>query len=88
MQDGAAGPVDGAGVGAIQRHDVVLLGRRIVRIEVREAFPAAADAYNLAAVFRAPVNHFFDDGIQPGNVAAAGENANTVSHVLLCRIPG
>ena len=79
-------PVDGACVGAIQWQDVVLLAGRIVRIQVREAFPAAANTHNLAAVFRAPVDYFFDDRIQPGNVAAAGKNANTVSHVLLCRI--
>ena len=53
---------------------------------MREAFPSAADADDFAVVFRAPVDHFFDDGIQPGNVAAAGENANSVSHNLLCRI--
>ena len=78
VQIGAAGAVDGAGVLAIQRQHVARAARRILQVDVRQSFPAAADADHLAADFAAPVNHRLDDGIQSRNVAAAGEDADTL----------
>ena len=76
MQEGAAGAVDGAGILARQRQDVAFFARLVVEFDVRESFPAAPDADDFAIVFGASIGHFFDDGIEAGDITAAGENAN------------
>ena len=47
----------------------------IVQINVRQSFPSAPDADDLAPI-AATIYHRLDDGIQSGNVAAAGKNPN------------
>ena len=74
----AAGAVDRAGILAIQRQDVARAARRVLQVDVRQAFPAAADADHLAADLAAAIDHRFDDGIQTRDVAAARENADTL----------
>ncbi len=77
MQERASGAIHGAGDLAVQGQNVAGLAGRVVQIDVGEAFPAAADADDLAIVFRTAVYRAFNDGIQPRDVAAAGEDSNT-----------
>ena len=44
-----------------ERQNVTLPAGRIVEIEVRQTFPAAADADDFAIVLRAAIDHSFDD---------------------------
>jgi len=45
MQHGAAAPIDGAGFLAVQGDDVAAPTGRVVRVQVREALPAAPTTY-------------------------------------------
>ncbi len=84
VQDGTAGAVDGAGVLASKQADV---GRvEVLRgVHVSQALPAAANADHLAVHLAGPVDHGLDDGVQPGDVPAAGEDADSgaLSHTLV-----
>jgi hypothetical protein len=48
-------------------------------VDVRQAFPSAPDADDLAPDFVAPIDYGFDYGIQTRHVAAAGEDTYTLS---------
>src|SRR5579863_5651601 len=53
---------------------------------MRQTFPAAADSDDFAVVFRTAVDHFFDDGVEAGNIASSGEDANSLmGHGLFYR---
>ena len=80
MQHGAAVPIDGAGVLAVQGDDVTALACRVIKVQVREALPAAPETNDFDIILAAAVGHGLDDRIQAGDVAATGENANA----LLC----
>ena len=76
MQERAARAIDGARVFTVEGKNVVRAAGRVVQINVRQAFPPAPDADDLAARVAGSINHCLDDGIQAGNVAATGENPN------------
>jgi len=75
VQYGAAGAVNAARVEAIERAQIkrVEVG---AGLHVRQALPAAADADDLEAELGGLVHHGLDDGIETGNVAAPGKNAD------------
>ena len=71
----AAGPVDGPGVQAVKRADVLEV-RLGARPHVGESLPAAAQAGHLEAELAGAIDHALDDGVEAGNVAASGEDAD------------
>ena len=75
MQPRTAGSVDRAGVVPIERNHVALI-KPGAGLHVGEAFPAAPDAVDLVADLGRAIDDALDDGIQSGNVAAAGEDAD------------
>src|SRR6185436_10315383 len=74
VQVGSAGAIDGPGIFAIQRQHVAGAARRILKVDVGKAFPAAANTDHLAADFTSTVYHRLDHGIESRNVAATREN--------------
>ena len=58
--------------------NVTRLAGRVVQNDVCQAFPSAPDADDLAADLGAAIDHFLDDGVQAGNVAASREDANAL----------
>src|SRR5262249_39810482 len=77
VKNGAAAPIDGARVVAVERHDVARPAGRILGIEVRQRLPAAPQADHFDVVFARAVGDRLDDRIEPGDVAAAGANADS-----------
>ena len=73
-----AGAVDAPRVLAVQRQDVAGAARRILQVDMGQAFPAAANANHLAADLASTVYHRLDHGVQSRHVAAARENANAL----------
>jgi hypothetical protein len=45
---------------------------------VRQAFPAAADANDFTIDFAGAIDHCLDDRVETRNIAAAGEDADTL----------
>src|SRR5262249_20811307 len=74
MQHRAAAPVDGAGVGAVERDDVVRPALRVLEIDVGETLPAAPEPDHLEVVLAAAVGDALDHCVEAGHVAAAGQN--------------
>ena len=62
MKPGAAGPVDIAGVVAVQRADVAVHTGGVVEVDVGQAFPAAADSGDGAAHVAGPIGDGLNDG--------------------------
>ncbi len=72
----AAGPVDGPGVHAVERADVV--GVRVgARPHVGQGLPAAAEPDHLEAELGGAIDDALDDRVEAGNVAAPGEDADS-----------
>ena len=86
VQDGAAIAIDGTRIGTIEGPDIVIAALGVVQIDVRQSFPATPDAKHFEAVFRASVNGFFDDRVQPRNITAAGEDSNALAHNAFSRV--
>ena len=61
VQIRAARAIDGAGVLAVERLDIPRPARRIFQIDMRQSFPATADANDLASDLGSPVDHRFND---------------------------
>src|SRR5262249_23752025 len=58
-------------------------------VQVREGFPTAAETDDLDVVLTAAISHGFDDCVEPGDVAAARENADALSrHAHLPALAG
>ena len=76
MQIGAAGAVDGARVVAIERQNVAAAAGDVVQVHVGQRLPAAAQADDFAADLARSIDHCLDDGIQTGDIAATGQNAD------------
>src|SRR6266404_6348703 len=72
VQHGAAAPVDSASVFTVQRVNVVRPAVRVLKVQVRERLPTAAQTDDLDAVLTAAVSHALDDCVEAGNVAATG----------------
>src|SRR5579883_3607215 len=95
MQNGSAIAVDSARVLARERKHILVLAFRLLEIEIRQPLPTPAYADHLATVFRGAIGDFFDDRVQSGNVASAGENADPLvchgrvssSFILRCAFP-
>src|SRR5450759_4579425 len=83
MQPGAAGAIDRARVDSIERHDVVSI-QAGARLHVCQAFPAAPDAHDLVAKLSCAIDDAFDDGIEAGDVAASGEDADAGGSTHTC----
>ena len=77
MQPRAAGAVYGARVLPVERDDVAGDAGRIVEIDVGQTFPTAADPGDFGADRAAAVHNCLNNGIQPRDVAATGENADS-----------
>ena len=75
MQNRSTEAVNRARVGAVRRPDVTFLTCRVFQIQVRQAFPAAADTDDFAIVFGAAKDYFLDDRVEAGNIAATGQNS-------------
>src|SRR5918999_6239567 len=78
MQHGASAPIDGAGVLAIERDDVVRPAGGILKIHVREPLPATTEAEDLDVVLAAAIGNALDDRVEAGNVAPTSENADAL----------
>ena len=83
MQERAAGAVDGARVLAIQRQHVPSRAGGIVRLTwVRPSHPLRMPTTSMPMLTR-PVNDILDDGIETWDVAAAGQDTDSLgSHEL------
>src|SRR5215216_3653244 len=79
VQHGAAAPIDGARVFTVQRDEVVGPAGRVLEVQVREGLPTTAETDDLDVVLTAAICHALDDCVEPGNVAAARENADAFS---------
>ncbi len=77
MEKGATVAIDGAGVFAVEGKDIVRAAGRVVQIHMRQAFPPAPNADDLAVGVAGSVNNSLNHGIQARDVAAAGENPNS-----------
>ena len=78
VQEGAAGPVDSPGVLAVQRQHELRI-ETVLEVGVGKTHPAAADANDLVvAGSGSAVDHRLDDGVETGNVAAAGEDPDAL----------
>ena len=90
VQDRAAGPVDGPGVVAVERPEVVGVGSEL-RADVGQPFPAAADPEDLVAHLGRAVDDALDDGVEARDVAAAGQDPDALqrghSRDMLARGP-
>ncbi len=75
VEPGPAGPVDRPGVGPIEVAEVVGVELR-PRSSVGQALPAAADPDDVVAELGRPVDDALDDRIEPGDVAASGQDAD------------
>ena len=75
VQDGAAGPVDGAGVGPVEDPQVVRieLGGRP---DMGQALPAAAESEDVVARLGRSIDDALDDGVEAGDVTAAGQDGD------------
>jgi hypothetical protein len=60
------------------------LAARILGVQMRERLPAATETKDLDVVFTAPVGSALDNRVEAGNIAATGENTDTLyRHQLL-----
>jgi hypothetical protein len=75
VQEGSACAIDGARVFAVQGQDVMLPAGRVIQIDVRQSFPASANADYFTSDFRAAIDHRFDYRVQSGDIAASSEYA-------------
>jgi hypothetical protein len=78
MQNRATVTVYGPGILARQRKDITRLARSLIQPDVGEPLPSAPDADHFTTVFGSPVSYFLDDGIETWDIAASGENADTL----------
>src|SRR5882762_2221749 len=76
VEYGAARAIDGAGIFAIEWANVRVGG--IGGIHMGKTLPAFADADDGAAELAGAIDDGLDDGIQAGNVAAAGEDSDFI----------
>ena len=76
VEDRPARPVDRPRVRPIEVAEVFRIERRAGH-DVGQALPAATDADDLGPELRGPVGGALDDRIEAGDVAAAGEDADT-----------
>src|SRR5664279_1887032 len=83
VQPRAAGAIDRAGIGPIERHDVVRI-QAGARLHVGQAFPAAPDAHDLVAKLSCAIDDALDDGIEAGDVAASREDADAGGSTHAC----
>jgi hypothetical protein len=80
MEVCAAGAVDGPRVFPVQRENVALPAGWIVKVDMRQALPAFADADNFDVVLGTAINDAFDDRVKTRDVAAAGEDTDFLRH--------
>ena len=73
VKDGPAGPLDRPGVRPVERSEVGLVGLG-TGPEMGEPLPAAADAEGGVAGLGRAVDDALDDGVEAGDVAAAGQD--------------
>ena len=73
VEDRAAGAVDRPGVVPVERAEVVGVGAG-AGPDVGQALPAAADADDVVADLGGAVDDALDDGVEAGDVAAAGQD--------------
>jgi hypothetical protein len=76
MQHRPAVPVDGARALTVERNNVATPAGRIVKIQVRERFPATTKTDDLNIVFATAVGNRLDDCVEAWDIAPTGENAN------------
>jgi hypothetical protein len=76
VEDGAAHPVDPAHAVPRQRAAVGRDGSGIVRVDLEHALPAAPEADHLPAQIVGGQGDRTDAGIEPGHIAAAGQNSD------------
>ena len=77
VEDRASRPVDGAGVRPIERSHVLGVDPD-VRSDVGQPLPAATDAEHVVAGLGRAVHHALDDRIETGDVAAAGQDPDSL----------
>jgi hypothetical protein len=71
----SAGAVDRPGVPAVERPDVLLV-KVGARPHVGQGLPAPAEADHLEAELGGAIDDALDDGVEAGDVAAPGEDAD------------
>ena len=76
VQDGAARAVERPDPVRRQRHRPSLERRRVVRVELQQAQPAAAQAEHVDAVVPRPQRDRLDGDVQAGDVAAARQDSD------------
>jgi len=72
MQEGTAGPVNGARVGLVQRLDKALASFRVVRVIVQQTHPSTPNTDYFVTFTLAPVGHRLNGRVQARDVPAAG----------------
>ncbi len=77
VQDGAAGPLDGPRVDPVERPQVGV-ARVVAGPDVGQPLPPATDAEDRVARLGGAVDHALDDGVETGDVAAAGEDRDAL----------
>jgi hypothetical protein len=77
VQEGPSGAVDGPDHARIQCDQVLLEAGPVFRVGFDEPTPATADPDHIVTFVGDPVDHCLDTGVQAGDVAATGEDANT-----------
>src|SRR5262249_3800915 len=80
VEDGAAAAVDGPRRGAGERQDPGRVVGVVEGEDVEEGRPAAAEAHDLVAGVLHPAGEGLDRRAQPGDDAAAGEDAHASDH--------
>jgi hypothetical protein len=82
MEESPAGPVDGADVFSGEVAHIILVSGGLVQVVIEQAGPAAADALDAVAFLQGAGNDGLDAGIEAGDIAAAGKNADGLFHRL------
>ena len=78
MQVGAARAIDGSGILPVEGKNVAGPAGGVLEVDVRQPFPAPANADDLAPDLASAVDHRLDHGIQSWDVAASREDTNAL----------